>query len=476
MTRKSAGNRSLSIERRRTRSVATQTARIGIQGDTSNYDTLNKYAATSMKTPAFASTPTTSSGRVLSQKPTNTTDGDTNDSSIEMPKEIMPNRADLKQSHLHGKSSMLTNQTEINTNSKSRINSHLSLKSHSRTASTSKHARLIEVAVKNKTPPPPLGPNKFRFYIDDNKDDLITDDDSVDANEFVLNTSKQHNTPMPVASRTRLNESVSFRTRSRESLTRMKNNSLSVGVKKTKPALNKKVSRSLSGLNEVILDNNMLQPTTSANASGPSKNKKKSSIRISKINQIQPQPFDTHVEEEFLPPHLATNRDETYVLPSNNLNHSVYDAESTQHSLQHQDSGLVPQIKHRRAAIKRLASQRAVYRRNHLIQLLRDFDAEINALRNFNHATSTVRRSERLRMKRLRKLLVARGNLVVELNSEQDARGDYERENAPKRGKNSSIQPPIAQITMKFVTLRPSNEGYSKQKVKKSIFRRRHEE
>jgi hypothetical protein len=469
-------NKQARTSQRTTRSIGTQTTTVGIHGD-SNYDTLTKNSI-GLKSVPFSSTPTTSTGRNLRRNSSNTTTN-SNDSSVEVPKDNMPNLTEIRKSHLHGKST-LSNLTDNNSKSKSHVNSRLASNLDQDQSSNSKMPR----------------EKLIRFYIDENEDE--TDNESAMAQP---NPSQHTNDPVLLG--TRLHESNTSRpAHTRESiLSKRKHLSLSVGGKtRTSQRVSDKAkTRSLNRLNEIILnfedpqENQHIssQPTTSARneeeeeeaeaeavAHNNSKRKRgKSSLIITKRNknskqnrqELSPPAADHQTREDYnhfdyqehAPSPTQANHEETNLRNPNNLNdNSIFTNEHD--SIEYMNVDLVePGIpSSQRRLIKRPASQRAQRRIMNIRQMIDELDASIRNLREFDHLTSNVRRSERLRLKHLKRQMIARMDLNDQLRREEDARDEYEREIVPKRSKKS--QP----INSQFITLRRNNEGYSGQQKK----------
>ena len=446
----------------RARSVGTQT--VGLNGD-SNYDTLNKSRTVSKSAP-FSSTPTTSTGRNLRRKSPNTTSR-SNNSSVEIPKELMPNVTEIGKSNLHGKSSM-SNVTENNSKTRSQVNTRFMSKNDQ----NSQDEQHLSSGSKQR------GKKMARFYIDDNEDENDSDDmmqpnpsENMASQESGLDKSKSPK------------EAI---------LSRRKNLSMSAGrkTKKSEPALKIPRTRSLNRTNDLITDDEDdlmdVQPTTSQAAAEVSKTKAKSaskgkrgksSIVISKLNKI-PQASQQHELHDDIDNfhHLDLDQqntspdsihDETYLIHANNLNNnSLYSDDHN--SIQHQDSGLVRLKADRRKAIRKVASKQAQRRLGDIKQLVDEYGAEIRSLSQFNQSTSNVRRSSRLRMKRLTRLTNARNDLIDQLRRDEEAREEYQHVNIAKKSKKSQ---PI-KINSQFVTLRPNNEGFSAQQTRANVQRK----
>jgi hypothetical protein len=465
------------------RSIGTQTSRVGIYGDgDSNYDTLNTNP-NGLKSAPFSSTPTISStGRIL-RKSANSISHSTNDSSIEIPKEHMPNVTDIRKSHLHGKSS-LSNISENNSKSKSHVNTRLASMSNQ----DSQDRQTVSSNSKNSRT------KLIRFYIDDNQDE-----EEENRSDQIIQPSQSTAGPA-VSMGERLNEtdmSMPVRNEKEAIVSKRKLLSLSVDAKKNKsPRMPTRAkTRSLNGSAEITLntqDHDIMQvsmhPTTSANvaaeeAAAASRNKSKgkrgksSSLVVTHLNEIphssQPDAHDHRTQEGY---HYFDNQDqavnqhrsnesqeETFHIATVNMDEISILIED-QVSIQHMDSGLVqPRVQPaKRKSVKRPASERAQGKIENIRQSIGEFEVYIRELSEFDHERSNVRRSERLRLKRLRRLMIARANLINQLRNEENAREEYERKNAAKKAKKS--QP--LKVNTKFVTLRRNNEGYSGQKRK----------
>jgi hypothetical protein len=382
----------------------------------------------------------------------------------------MPNLTDIRKSHLHGKST-LSNITYNNSKSKSHVNSRLASNLDQNQSSNSKMPR----------------DKLIRFYIDENEDE--TEESN---NESMAQPNPSQHTNDPVLLGTRLNESNTSRP-AHTILSKRKHLSLSVGGKtrKSNRISDKVKTRSLNRLNEINLNFEdpqedqqiSTQPTTSARqheeeeveavAHKSSKRKYgKSSLVITKRNKNSNQnrqelspTADNQTREDYshfdyqehAPSPPQGTHEETHPRIPNNMNdNSIFTSEHD--SMQYMN--LEPSIpSSQRQPIKRPASQRAERRIVNIRQTIDDLDANIRNLREFDHLTSNVRRSERLRLKHLKRLMRARMDSIDQLRREEDAREEYEREHAPKKSKKS--QPPMA--NSQFITLRRNNEGFSEQ-------------
>jgi len=472
----------------RTKSVGTQTSTVGVHGD-SNYDTLNKSRVGSKSVP-FSSTPTTSAGQNMRRKSSNST-SDSNDSSVEMPKDLVSNVTDIRKSNIHGKSSM-SNLTENNSKSRSHVNTRFT--SNMDQSSQDKQLESVSKMPREKM---------IRFYIDDNEDENET------GSEEMIHPNPSQN--IATTEETRSNESDTNATSANTKeaiLLRREKLSLGVGSKTNRsPRVSKKPrTRSLNRIDDIILasedDHDShgmdvdVQPTTSQEAAtiaedgaqSPSKKKRgKSTLLIKKINKnTQPSHQDTdqhqqpnvydddldhfhhldldhqdHHDQQNITPHPS--QDETYLLHGINLNNnSLYSNEHD--SLQHQDSGLVRPRNQRthQKVIKKLAYRQAQRRIDNMRQLVDEYDEEIRNLNEYDHLTSNVRRSERLRLKRLRILTSARDDLIDQLRRIEEEREEYEQYNVTKKSKKSQS----IKVNNQFVTLRQNNEGYSDQQTR----------
>jgi len=346
----------------------------------------------------------------------------------------------------------------------------------------------------------------IRFYIDDSQDE-----EEENRSDQIIQPSQ--NTAQPAGSMgDRLNETdTSMPIRNEKAAIESKGKllSMSVGGKKNKsPRMPKRAkTHSLNGSNEIILNNQdhdvrqvSVLPTTSANvaaaeeaAETSARNKtkgkrgKSSSIVVTQLSNVpnssQPDAYNhqsqegyhyfdnqDHAVDQHTGQRSSASQEETFHIATANMNEISIFTED-QASIKHMDSGLVqPRIQPaKRKPVKRPASQRAQGRIENIRQSIGEFEEDIRELGEFDQERSNVRRSERLRLKRLSRLIVARENLINQLRHEEDARDEYERKNAAKKAKKS--QP--LKVNAKFVTLRRNNEGYSGQKKKVKTQRKR---
>ena len=406
-------NRSTSnSQRRSSRSVGTQT-------NESNYNTLHSNAVAVNSSPAFASTPTTNRNARRALHVSDTTEESQH--SIEVPKEIASNFTQIGHTNANnmGRSS-ISNLTEMATNSKSQLHSNAA------SGANSKSSRSKKLMPQKKHP---------QFYLTDNS----TEEEEADlAAEEAVAVEPQQIQPSQTAAR--LDETFVSRKRARGNSSRKGNLSMNAHVKESQTK--KLMSKSLSKSHKTVFqqaDPVPGVPTTSANANQPNP-KRKSSISITKRSQVQQNEMPEANQTVrgplvLIPEPIAEDMEEIYEHLNEN---SIFTTD--EHSIQHRSSRRREESQ-LRVPQKRKASKKAVERRSIKMALVREFEAEIAELSQFNHETSTRRRSERLRLKRLRKCIAAKYALIQELQRQAQLI-DFDMNSlngTPKRSKKTTI-------------------------------------